>query len=249
MPSVNRRSWLAWYLQHRRRHRLAEAAPPPLLGDDLVAHFSFEESNADRTDDVDGYVLETFVADVASAPALLGDGAAFDGTGYLCGTTPTTVFSPTSTGFTVSLWVNFAGIPDPFSDAYLVSVWDDANWPSGSSWHMWANPDGGDIHAQVMGTGWAFLDGTADLAQWTHICLVYEPDGGRWRFYINGALASSVNFDYSAASGTPAVGGHTNFVATPPEGLFDELAVWSRALSATEVATLYNNGAGLAYPY
>lgn len=249
LPDFGRRSALALYLQARRRKRKAGENPPD-LSDGLVAHFAFEESPGDRTDGVNGYVLQEIITELYTTYGLMGAGVAFNADGYLMGTTQTSLFSPSANGFTVSIWVNFADITDPFNDAYIVSVWDDANWPSGSSWQIWSgNPSSNSINAQVMGTSWAYLSGSADLSQWTHICLVYEPAEGKWRLYINGALAMSVSFDFSSETGTLGVGGHTNFVATAPEGAFDELAIWSRDLSATEVALLYNNGAGLAYPY
>lgn len=247
---MNRRSWLAWYLQERRRGRIAAQTEQASLGDDLVAHFSFEELQGTRTDDVFDYALEPQNAEVYSGVGIIGNGVQFDGSAYLMGTQQTSLFSPGPLGFSLSIWMNFEGIADPYSDAYVVNIWDDGIWPSGSSWQIWCStPDSGDIHAQVMGSGYAYLSGAANLSEWTHICLVYQPSGSQWTLYVNGTASMSTNFGYSPAPGLLGVGGHTNFVGTPPQGVFDELAIWSRGLSATEVGTLYNNGAGLPYPY
>jgi hypothetical protein len=246
--SVNRRSWLVWYLEQRRRKR-ADRPVGTALGIDLVAYFGFEEASGTRTDTLQGYALDWFDGDVESDFGLIGQGLNFVGTGYLLGNQETALFSPTSTGFTVSVWINCADCLDRSDDNYIASVWDDAGWPSGSSWQLWTNPSVGVINAQVMGAGYTYLSGFGDHSTWLHICLVCDPHAGQWRLYLDGTLVDSKTFDYSSAPGYLGVGGHTNFSEDDPLGIFDELAIWSRALSADEVAEVYNGGAGVSYPY
>ena len=252
MPELDQRSSVALYLQGRRRKRKAAQNPPGPAGlsDGLVAHFAFEESSGNRIDDVNGYVLQTVGDEVYTTYGLMGAGPAWNETGYLMGTQSTSLFSPSVNGFTVSIWVNFADIPDPTFDVIIAGIWDDVNWPSGSSWYIYSGaPDDGNIHVFVLGAGWRELQTFGDLTVWTHVCLVYEPIGSDWTLYLNGAWAAEVNFDYASAPGLLGVGAHTNSVLTPPQGVFDELAIWSRALSTGEIDALYNNGAGLPYPY
>jgi len=54
---------------------------------------------------------------------------------------------------------------------------------------------------------------------------------------------------YAPVSGKLGVGANANCQNATPQGVFDELAIWSRPLSSGEIALLYNNGAGRAYPY
>ena len=89
-----------------------------------------------------------------------------------------------------------------------------------------------------------------------------------WHFvvirYSGGALSSSTlkfsidNVDYPFASytGTPnttnstmTIGDYNGGSGWQYKGYFDEVGLWSRALSSTEVGELYNGGAGLTYPF
>jgi hypothetical protein len=242
-----RRTWLA---TRRRRERI-KFADAPVLGllDGLVAHFRFDESGGNRMDDVNGYALAPFNLDMGNAPGVIGNAVSFDGSGgYLAGTEETTAFSPTSNGFAVSVWVNFANTASPEDDSYLVSVWNDEDWPDGSSWHICSMcPARGDITVQVLGTSMDGLSATGDLSGWAHVCLVFDAVASQWSLYVNGTLGATLQYDYRPVSGQLGVGSHINPMTDPPDLMMDELAIWSRALSATEVAQLYNNGNGLPY--
>ena len=72
--------------------------------------------------------------------------------------------------------------------------------------------------------------------------------------YING---TSVGSTTGSGSGTLATGytaglhisSDNGTAAQAFDGMMDEIGVWSRALTATEVTELYNSGNGLAYPF
>jgi hypothetical protein len=46
----------------------------------------------------------------------------------------------------------------------------------------------------------------------------------------------------------PSVGGQPGGAA-PMGGVIDEVGIWKRALSASEITTLYNSGSGTTYPF
>lgn len=244
------RSWVALWLQERRRGRLAGVGGPVgSLAEGLVEHFGFEEANGARVGDVDGYVLAPVGTGLGSCGGIVGSGLALDGSDYLLGTEETSAFSPTVDGLTISIWVNFAGIANPYDVAYIVAVWDDVDWPGGSSWQIYSIPADGTVEVQVMGTGFSYLGGSTNLEAWTHICLVHDAAEVLWRLYLNGVEAMSVELDGALVTGRLGVGMHTNPAVDPAAGKVDELAIWSRPLEAAEVALLYNDGLGLAYPY
>ncbi len=75
---------------------------------------------------------------------------------------------------------------------------------------------------------------------------------GVMRLYIDGILFSST----VTASGTLGTGKKVTIginwdISTnnPWYGQIDELGIWSRALTSTEVTELYNGGAGIQYPF
>ena len=220
------------------------------LGYGLVAHFAFDEVSGDRSDNVGGYALRGFDCTINSAPGLFVRGALFNRSGFLQGIDETTLFSPSPSGLTVSIWVNLDGIYDTGSDVRFVSLWNDSGWPANSSWAIWSGtPEEANITAMVMGTGYTYLQGEANFSGWNHICLVYEPVQSIWTLYFNGAAVSSANFGYAPVSGKLGVGANANCQDATPQGVFDELAIWSRPLSPAEIDLLYNDGTGRAYPY
>lgn len=95
-------------------------------------------------------------------------------------------------------------------------------------------------------TATAYNDGA-----WHHV--VYTVDSsGNMTLYVDGASAAT-----GTASGTMSTGKSFSIGVNRPTantsdqwvGTLDEVGVWSRALTSTEVTTLYNSGAGLQYPF
>jgi hypothetical protein len=104
---------------------------------------------------------------------------------------------------------------------------------------------------------------TADVlaaGQWSHVAYVYDGagspkyDAGHIKIYHNGAskaLSSDADSGTVAASCANTA---TWYIAMPPadtsfdlDGKMQQVAIWSRALTAAEVTSLYNGGSGLAY--
>jgi len=75
-------------------------------------------------------------------------------------------------------------------------------------------------------------------AGWHHVAQVVG--GGQQRVYLDGALAAGPT---STAAWVDGSTGQLDVQATGGAGT-DEVGVWSRALSADEIASLYNGGAG-----
>jgi len=91
--------------------------------------------------------------------------------------------------------------------------------------------------------------------QWVH--LVMTNIGGSQtstsgKIYFNGVLQtvshSSAGADRTRPSGTPDFYLDANYDYSPNfAGSIDEVGIWGRALTSTEISDLYNNGDGLAY--
>jgi hypothetical protein len=84
------------------------------------------------------------------------------------------------------------------------------------------------------------------LNTWTHLAGTF--DGSTYRFYINGTLAGTGTGTLGPANNAPLLIGKSgtceNFV-----GLIDEVELFSRALSASEIQAIYNaGGAGKCRP-
>ena len=108
----------------------------------------------------------------------------------------------------------------------------------------------------VQGSGYQFSASTQNINDgvWHHVCGTY--DGGYVRTYIDGVLDGAVAFAGGAIAydSDPRVRiGVNNYVGSTEvyfwSGALDEIGVWSRALDAEEILSLYNAGLGEQYPF
>ena len=85
--------------------------------------------------------------------------------------------------------------------------------------------------------GFINSNATAPSGAWTHIVITADSTGTNW--YINGVLDKVTSTAY-APSGTASLvfGGNLDFYA----GDLDDVRIYNRALTATEVTALYNSG-------
>ncbi len=95
-------------------------------------------------------------------------------------------------------------------------------------------------YALQMGSSTALYE-QAVAAGWRHAVATF--DGTNVRFYVDGALASGPTATSNDTSNKNLTVNCDNDFTVP----VDLLGIWSRALSAVEIADLYHGGAGLSY--
>ncbi|MGD0651989.1 MAG: M4 family metallopeptidase [Verrucomicrobiia bacterium] len=83
--------------------------------------------------------------------------------------------------------------------------------------------------------------------QWKHVAAVFDASTGTMQAYIDGQLAAQTNTIVrpfrNLVGGGVAIGNHSlGSYAQPFNGLIDELAVYNRALSASEIQAIYAAG-------
>ena len=92
---------------------------------------------------------------------------------------------------------------------------------------------------KVLNGGWGFAESSIQLpvGVWQHMAAVRE--SGTWKLYLNGnALTVSGNPSLTAPAGKTTIG--SNHVGTENfKGLIDEVGIYPRALSATEIASRF----------
>ncbi len=161
----------------------------------------------------------------------------------------------------VSLWINLTATASVVGDnMQLISKWQDS---SNRDYRMLIGNDntlnfaftsGGTGAQSDFGTGAQITSSGV----WYHIVATLNPSGGSSTglFYVNGSSVSITSHSGAATSihdGTSSfVLGIVNPDGTPVEplgGILDEVGIWSRVLSSTEVTALYNSGNGLQYPF
>ena len=102
-----------------------------------------------------------------------------------------------------------------------------------------------DGFAWVLGNGAASTSSNANviqLNQWQHVVLSYN--GSNCNFYVDGTSAGSPAFTTNSSSSstiTASIGGRASDTARQFDGLIDEVRIYNRALSSTEVRWLFTD--------
>jgi hypothetical protein len=162
----------------------------------------------------------------------IGQGAGFNGSssGINFGAVP---LDPNN--WTMSLWLN------PVSLAARYFAYH-GNGPT-----YWNN--GGQIAIVHSGSIDFYTGYTPTLNVWQHV--VVTKTSSTWIVYVNGAQFSTGSLGNPGwtASDQVTIGYSNSFSGERYNGALDEPAIWNRALTASEVTTLYNAGTGLQYPF
>jgi PKD repeat protein len=213
-------------------------AAPILLPQGLVAAWSFGEGAGTSTGDGSGNSnTATLINGPAWAAGQYGNGLGFDGVSNYLSVANSTSLDISGNGLTLSLWIN----PQPLSggDSVLLGKFWNTTMTSpfyqygleldyGSIPHFYVGTAGGPVSA-AMGSPLPF-------GQWSHLAVVFN--GTQAQFYVNGSLVST----QPLAASIQARGNLLNIGADirPSQfhkGLLDEVRVYNRALTFSEIQT------------
>ena len=156
---------------------------------------------------------------------------------------------------TLAGWVKFNSLPTTGQLYRFLGKTDGT--ASGESYFLTAINSGGTLrlYGQVrknsttyssLLNNWSFSTGT-----WYHVAMVYDATGRTITLYVNGSqLGSQATSTVTSVQDTGATfyAGAGAVANEQMNGMIDEAGVWSRALSAGEISTLYNSGTGFSYP-
>lgn len=155
--------------------------------------------------------------------------------------------------FSSCFWVKYTTIP---AFPPTISTWASVDNGTGFQLTLAGARGGNDIifsvgNAIASAVSTAIKAGIPSTGVWYHVVGLYTNSTKKASIYVNGvagtdggALPSdptTANVDF-ALGGSLGVGGFT-------DGLTDEVGKWSRKLTTTEIATLYNGGAGVTWPF
>jgi len=215
---------------------------------DLLAYWAYDETSGTRADSHDGSYDLTDNNTVGYATGVVGNAASFDSASneYLS-LADDPAFSGLS-AFTLSCWLY-----QPSSVATnrtIMSKWIHSTqtefaiqtWDSGGEINMFAADS---LLADGSIRGYT-TDAGMSANTWYHVAVVYDGAGAnnaaRLKIYIDGVAATmgySGTIPASLPDGTaPVEVGRFNNLGRYMHGRIDEMAMWSRALTADEVAWL-----------
>ncbi len=94
----------------------------------------------------------------------------------------------------------------------------------------------------VPGIGWMTFSSNVNLNNWVHVSFTH--DGSTTKFYLNGTLINSqvANFNIANCPGGKLIMGIDWELQNGLNGKLDDIAIYNRALTATEIQQLYSLG-------
>jgi len=210
---------------------------------DLVAYYELEESSGVRVDSHGSFDLND-TNTVGQATGKIGNCADFEASnseGLQTGS-DFTELSGINT-ISVSVWLKLESNQTGFSficgvNNGALETW--AIFKVNNTWYWRLN---GDIPSSTTWNQSAIGVGT-----WRHIVGTYG--GNRVKLYLDGVELGSNNHTTSIRTNAPAplsLGHRPDNTDGYYDGLIDEVGLWERELTSSEVTDIYNSGAGIPY--
>lgn len=151
----------------------------------------------------------------------------------------------TGTSWTISFWLYQTSAAGGGYDQY---IWQ-SNDGAGNRIIIDQNGDatGANMSLNIYDGGFDDTGLTVPRNQWTHIVVVAKAGTSKWWAFVDGSKSSELA--YTAKILKTAAGNANGLGQMILRGKIDEVGIWNRDLTDAEVASLYNAGAGLAYPF
>jgi hypothetical protein len=207
---------------------VSNTAPPPPTG--LVAALGFDEPTGTTATDGSGANNPGAInGPTRTTSGKFGGALSFDGSNDIVTVADSNSLDLTN-GMTLEAWVRPTAV-----NAWRTIMLKERT--GGLVYAMYGNTDTNRPSGHTfIGASEFDTRGTAQLAAntWTHLATTY--DGLNLRLYVNGVLASSkaVTGSMTASTGALRIGGNTIW-SEWYSGLIDEVRVYNKALTATEV--------------
>jgi hypothetical protein len=229
------------------------------LAADLLAYWNFNATARDGTvPDRSGHGFNLTLFNGASlAPGgILGRALRLDNPAgaftpsssqqYAGRTVNDTAFDLLGTPFSIQVWVNFADPAGADPGGREQTLIEKFFGTGGPGWTLTTPPFAGGL--QYYDNGFA-LNAAASYGTGIWHQVVAVGTGTTLTLYKDGSAIATIPapVNFPPASPLPLLIGRRNAFdprSFPVNGLMDEIAVWTRALSATEVSTLFNGGQG-----
>lgn len=214
------------------------------LTDNLISYYKLDESSGTAADSVGGFNLP--VVNVTYSTGKINNGANLNGSNSVINSTTngTSGYQSPATGdASISCWIKLANntqnptiIAGFFGNTYYGQYGRGLSYENGTV-KAWGTAN--NTHA-------ALSAALTDTTSWHHLVCVGAASGSLW---IDGTQVATGNISdtwtFYFGIGATTWAGNIDFF----NGSIDEVGLWSRTLTSGEIATLYNGGAGLQYPF
>ncbi|MEK7120776.1 MAG: LamG domain-containing protein [Patescibacteria group bacterium] len=172
------------------------------------------------------------------ATGFVGEAFSLNGTDAYVVSTSGTVIDPTTKG-SLSAWVKFNSLPSASHIMQIIGKGSD-----GKDFDLQVNKD--NKFRMYVGSGTSVASKTlVKTGVWYHVVGTWDSDSTvGLKMYVNGVLenTNSILVTRKASGQNLQIGHHPVFSGRFFHGLVDEVEVWDRALSASEISTIFNAG-------
>lgn len=215
----------------------------------LHANNNWNDSSGNGLDGTaSGAIFETI------APVLGDASGKFDGFDDRVTTVDSALFDFQSNAFSILAWIKLTSLPAE-GTAYRVIAAGSQLDGAGNSWAFGVQQNGGSIKLVfIRYNGSAYdtiLSAPVTLAAGVKCKIVIKREGLFLKFFFNNVSAGDFSWTEAVNSGSTGliIGSRyhlnsTSIVEYVP-GLIDEVALWNRAITNSEIAELWNNGDGI----
>lgn len=214
------------------------------LTDNLISYWKCDEASGNLLDAAGSNTL-TDHASTGTGSGIINTGRTFNGSTQYFDVASNASLDVGTSDFSIQVWMNLTSFT---GDPYIISK--QASGAPYNGYGMFAQDISFKIGFETSDGTYQFDSSTTTVSAgvWTHIIITRS--GANLAFYLNGAAAGTSSSARSGSLDTTANFNIGSFAGSQTfNGNLDEIALWKRQLSSGEVTSLYNSGAGLAYPF
>jgi hypothetical protein len=239
-------SWMTGYNNHIMNYFLyginVSAPVPPLVPTKELAWYTGDAGYDDSSNH--GYYLDSTSGSVAFVGGKVGNAFNFaTGRAY---TNSTYQFMTGNQAHSYCYWLNSTSLPSSGNNMYHLGI--GVNSGTDASSVGFSNPGSGTVYqARTPSSGNNTYDITWTTGEWHHVCDVYDPGTYKMDLYYDGvkhAAALDLTSAVSFTSGSAIQLGWDISGGGGVDGLMDDVRFYNFSLNASEVAFLYQGGAG-----
>lgn len=220
------------------------------LTDNLVAYWKLDESSGNAADSAGGSYTLTNNNTITYTTGKINNGATLTRASSMYFSSTNAIFN-INNSFSISMWVKLVSSPSSNFFGLMSKKYS----AGGLSWAFSYGDVGGTkrlkMYTEGAGGADSYITPTAlNTGQWYHLVAVKNGTTSI-NFYIDGVKFLATGTIYNTTSGLNSFEvGHGNLDASDYwDGMIDEVCIYDKVLSDTEVSILYNNNSGFQYDF
>jgi len=227
------------------------------LLNNLVAYWNFDESSGTFVDEVNSNVA-TGVSIIYNASGKLSRCVEYDATTDYIIVPNSVTYLPTNDKYSISAWFYIDVLPSTAERYYVILRMYNSTYSSSILVQLKYDTDY--IAFTICNSSGTSYDtetasNSITTGAWYHLVCVNVGNGSPSLIYLNGSDATYYHSaTYTGANilvpdGTMRIGNSSTVGTIAIDGRIDEIALWDRNLTSSEITELYNSGTGKTYPF